>query len=732
MAQHPLDSSSVLTVRPATWIATAAAWATLLGAGCIDVNLIHSKPDGGGRDVVQSIPDASAACDASGVRWTIGRACSCDSECLTGHCVEGVCCNEACTNGCQTCTAPGAPGICSPREAGILARTAADCQVASPSTCGFDGRCDGKGSCRRYTLGVSCGPGTCEGSAVVGASVCDGLGNCLPGPTLICTPFSCDPQSGGCFDMCNGAAECDSGHSCNASGSCGTHLTGAACASNNDCASGFCSDGVCCNTACLGACVTCNVAGRLGTCVPSDAGRPDPHGVCTDQGAASCGHDGTCDGAGGCANYSSGTQCLQPSCVGNHISRAATCDGMGTCTSPGIQDCHPFRCVGDACTGSCQTDNDCDTGIACLNGSCGPKPTGASCAAASECASYNCVDGVCCASACTGACYSCALATSPGSCLPIAAGHVDARGVCQDGGAAACSTNGRCDGSGACQKYQAGTVCAAESCSSAVYSGPSTCNTTGQCVAPDALPCSPYVCNGSRCFDTCVADAQCLTPNRCTSNSCGRGNTGAACSTSAQCKSGFCAQGVCCDKACTGTCQSCALAGTVGVCTSVANGSVDPSGLCMDEGPSSCGTNGRCQAGSCQNYVSGTVCKSPSCPTGTTTFTGASTCDGAGTCVTPAVLSCTPFACGSNTCQSGCASNADCVSPAVCINGSCGLKTTGGGCASGSECSSGFCAQGVCCSTACNGACQSCSLSAFRGILHEGLRGRARSPGNVP
>ena len=38
-------------------------------------------------------------------------------------------------------------------------------------------------------------------------------------------------------------------------------------------------------------------------------------------------------------------------------------------------------------------------------------------------------------------------------------------------------------------------------------------------------------------------------------------------------------------------------------------------------------------------------------------------------------------------------------SPAVCINGSCGLKPTGAACADKNECLSGFCEQGVCCAT---------------------------------
>lgn len=40
------------------------------------------------------------------------------------------------------------------------------------------------------------------------------------------------------------------------------------CTEASQCASGFCVDGVCCNEACDGTCVSCNQAQSLGTCAP--------------------------------------------------------------------------------------------------------------------------------------------------------------------------------------------------------------------------------------------------------------------------------------------------------------------------------------------------------------------------------------------------------------------------------------------------------------------------------
>jgi hypothetical protein len=706
--------------------ARLALLGALVVAGCGGHGGGHANPDGsagatgtagaGGThgDAGGDTTAADGSCPEVLTKGANGSKCTCGGECSSTYCVDGVCCSSACTGSCQTCTADSM-GTCTFLSAGAPPRDAKTCGKADPTTCGYDGTCDGAGLCRRYTAGTNCGQGMCNGDSVVGARSCDGGGRCVPGPAVICAPYSCNTTTGACYDACTQSSQCVAGQQCT-SASCGKKMKGANCKVNGDCASGFCADQICCNVACAGGCVSCGLPGRLGTCWPIDAGLPDPRAVCKDQGAPSCGTTGACDGFGVCAKYAAETQCLPPSCTGSRRNTPGTCDGNGTCQPQGVQNCSPFRCVTDACNKTCVTDNDCDTGHVCVKGLCGPKSNGQSCSTATECQSAHCVDGVCCDTACTGACRSCALASAPGKCTSIPVGNTDPRGLCTDMTAASCATNGRCDGSGACQKYKVGTLCLAESCTSNVYKPPSTCNATGQCVAPDSLPCSPYVCNGTACFGACTADANCLTPNSCSpTNSCGPKNNGASCSAADECGSGFCAQGVCCDKACAGACQSCALPGTLGACTNVATGATDPAGLCQDMGSTSCGTNAKCQAGACQKYAKGTSCAASTCPAATTTFTAASSCDGNGACVTPPPGSCFPYKCGTAVCKGACAADADCASPAVCISGSCGLKGMGQSCAGNGECLSKFCAQGVCCNAACNGSCQSCGLPGTMG-----------------
>ncbi|MES1205990.1 MAG: hypothetical protein ABUS79_08630 [Pseudomonadota bacterium] len=119
--------------------------------------------------------------------------------------------------------------------------------------------------------------------------------------------------------------------------------------------------------------MSCNVAGQVGTCAPIPAGKADPGGTCKDQGPASCGTNGKCDGAGACQAYPTGTGC----------------GGGGTCQA-----------------GMCM----------------GPAPNGTVCAADADCASHHCTDGFCCAMDACGACKSCGVKGSEGTCAAVADG----------------------------------------------------------------------------------------------------------------------------------------------------------------------------------------------------------------------------------------------------------------------------------------------------------------------
>ncbi|HEY5448391.1 MAG TPA: hypothetical protein VIQ54_06555 [Polyangia bacterium] len=664
------------------------------------------KKDGG--------KDGSCSSDA-GARRSNGEACGCGGECQSGFCAGGVCCNTACTDACMTCSAQSAPGVCTFIPVGMPA-PAGMCTASNVSTCGFDGTCDGQGHCRKFPAGTVCKAGACDGAAVTNTNVCDGEGRCRPGPTNVCAPFNCDPATNACRTSCRSNSDCANNGLC-INNQCGLKPNGMPCTKASECGSGFCADGFCCNVGCTGACVSCNQDNRQGTCWPTDAGNPDPHGQCMSELASTCGTTGACDGIGGCALYAPETVCVPASCAaGDRINTAGTCNGLGTCRTPGVQNCAPYKCANNGCISKCTSDDDCVAGHSCVNGSCGPRAIGQPCTVSADCASNFCVDGVCCAEACTGSCRSCSLPSSLGRCTLMPAGSADPRVTCADQGASSCGTDGRCDGAGSCRKYRMGTVCAPAHCENNVFTPESTCNATGACVAPNTITCVPFACNGNQCFNACAVDANCSPGNLCLSNSCGKKPNGAFCSNGDECTSTFCAQGVCCSSTCTSSCRSCALSGSMGACTNVPTGVPDPSQTCVDRGTNSCNTNGKCEGGTCQRYAVGTPCADATCPAGTTTLTRQSSCDGAGACVTPPATSCFPYRCGASVCNSICTADADCAPPAVCTAGSCGFKPNGASCNGyGVECASGICAQGICCATACTASCVSCALAGTEG-----------------
>ncbi len=295
---------------------------------------------------------------------------------------------------------------------------------------------------------------------------------------------------------------------------------GATCKAKGDCDSGFCVDGVCCNLACTGGCLACNLPGRIGQCAPSAAGALDPRGVCKRESAESCGYSGTCDGFGGCAKHPAKTPCRAASCSGGKLVPAGVCDGNGACLEGSAIDCAPFACAAGACGTSCRTSGDCAGGASCEGGSCGKRGEGQRCAAASDCRSNFCVDGVCCESACAGSCTYCAYPNALGRCVAVAAGVPDPRTTCQDRGPGACGTNGRCDGKGACQSYPEETACRPESCdpTANLAQEAGVCR-AGVCTGA-SRSCGAYRCGGAQCAVSCASNAACASPHVCREGRC--------------------------------------------------------------------------------------------------------------------------------------------------------------------------------------------------------------------
>jgi len=517
---------------------------------------------------------------------------------------------------------------------------------------------------------------------------------------------------------------------------------GAACTTGTDCDSGSCADGVCCNLGCAGTCVSCNQPGSAGQCLPVAAGTSDPRGICKDEGAASCGLTGSCNGQGGCARYAAGSVCKPSSCAGGSMIPAGTCDGRGTCLEGPAIACDPFMCGGTACLDTCTSDADCVTPATCAAGSCGKRGLGQACQSAEQCKSGFCADGVCCSEACTGKCRFCALSVALGRCVDVPADAPDpraARGVtdpalvCAAQAPDSCGTNGLCDGSGGCQRFPQGMTCkAGQTCdvASNIYTGAFTCDGQGQCAPPAGQSCAPFKCSGARCATSCSSDADCAAGASCQNGSCGKKPAGQLCALAGECASGQCQQGVCCSTACAGACMSCALPGSTGVCVAVPAGGADPSGSCKDQGAASCGNDGACNgSGACRKYAAGTVCAAATCTGGNATASSA--CDGKGACLAGASRSCAPYVCNptAHDCYNSCSDVSQCLTGNQCLMNQCGKKAAGAPCTQASECMSNVCADGVCCNRAC-GVCESCALSGSAGTCTPVAAGQSDPDGS--
>ncbi len=360
-------------------------------------------------------------CDGNGAcKLVVGQACAHgNTDCANGACVDGYCCNVACTDACDVCArALGAPanGTCGaatlgyagdpPCAGGYVCNGSSD---TCPTTCSADGDCTSgyfcgnagtcqpqkasggscnttagadclKALCRECTTG-NCVDGVCCDTACSGScQVCSKAlgasadGTCSTAPagyagSPTCTPYSCSGASDICPSGCTATSGCAQGAFCT-NGECqGTELAGAACGSNGACVSGFCVDGVCCNSACTGQCEACDVDGSEGACTPV-AG--NPHGrsrpACPTGSATSPCAAALCDGntRTSCAGFvGSSVACVAASCMQGVATLPSSCDGLGNCPAPVTQECSPYVCSGTACASQCASDTDCTDGERC-------------------------------------------------------------------------------------------------------------------------------------------------------------------------------------------------------------------------------------------------------------------------------------------------------------------------------------------------------------------------------
>ena len=604
-----------------------------------------------------------------------GKQCTADTDCGTGHCADGVCCNTACNTACVACTAAkqgggGTDGICGSipvnqqdtSPAGIcIGNTACDgnnhCRKINGQTCGMNNEC----------ANGSCADGVCCNTACLGTCLACSNAKKGSGADGVCGNIAVGQPDTAATVTCTANSACDG------NGVCKKNL-GQPCANGAACANGICTDGVCCGVAACPTCQSCALSAN-GTCVNIPVGQPD------NVPANTCVGTNTCDGVGTCkkgpgASCSVTSECSAGTCVDGVCCGVMSCpmcqscalSGNGTCAN--IPNGTPDTVPANACTTACNGSGTCKTanGLAC--------PAGG----AADCQNGNCVDGVCCGTAACGVCQSCSLSGN-GTCSNIPNGTVDTVP------AGACTTT--CNGSGVCRTATGLTCpvggaadCQSSNCVDGVCCGSAACGVCQSCSLLGNGTCSNIANN----TPDPVPAGTCTTA--CNGSGICKAASGQACpgGVGTDCQSGFCVDGVCCGSAACGVCTSCSLSGN-GTCSNIANNTPDPvpagtcttacdgTGTCKTATGLACPVGGAadCQSGfcsdgvccnvacdalaicmSCNGTVPGTCSMVKSADDSDSCSTATKTCDAGGACLLKFGQPCTgDNDCASNNCSSG-------------------------------------------------------------------------------
>lgn len=217
-----------------------------------------------------------------------GDACASDADCGAGRCLstaagDRVCCTAACDGACRRCAATGVA-----------------CEnLSDDAACGVVA-CPPDSACRDFAQSVTtqrCVDGRCGSPAQLCLARPQGEGQ------------ACSPSS-----LCDAAGNCSRPKL----------EAGDACASNEQCSSNFCIDGVCCNEPCNGDCRTC----ASGVCQVSNA--PECDGVNVECDGSVC-EVGASTSQVCCASFGQAPRCIDADDCPAPPNIPTTCDDHLDC-----------------------------------------------------------------------------------------------------------------------------------------------------------------------------------------------------------------------------------------------------------------------------------------------------------------------------------------------------------------------------------------------------------------
>jgi hypothetical protein len=493
----------------------------------------------------------------------LGETCSSASDCQSGACVDGVCCESACGGGvadCQACSvAAGSTsnGDCVLIAAGTTCRAASgDCDAAetctgASTTCPADGVKPSSATCR--TASGDCDQAeNCDGATKVcpadgvkpssatcrtASGDCDQAENC-DGATKVCPADGVKPADTSCRAA---SGDCDLGEVCN--GVAKTCPTDVVVSAGTQCraASGDCDVSEACN----GVAKTCPADGvaPVTTTCRNAGGDCDVAETCNGTGKT-CPADGvapvttTCRAAMGDCDVAEACNGSAKTCPADSVAppatlcRAATgdCDLAETCN--GTAKACPADAVAPAATSCRAAMGDCDVAEAC-NGVAKACPVDAVVGAGTECRASG---GDCdVAEACNGSAKACPAdaVVGAGTECRASGGDCDIAEAC-DGSAKACPADAVVTAGTECRASD-GDCDVAEACDGGAKACPEDAFVTAgtECRAVDGDCDVAEACSGADA--TCPADASAPDGTTC--------DDGDKCTDVDQCASGACEPG---------------------------------------------------------------------------------------------------------------------------------------------------------------------------------------------
>jgi len=192
-----------------------------------------------------------------------GVLCGSDPDCISGHCIDDVCCGTVCAGNCDRCNVEGSLGICTDVDS--------DCT----------GNCDicSSGNCQADTA-------LCTGNCDVCSKITDTEFNCAADNSF------CSNNTSSCY--CSGSGTVFNCQACNSCHQCSSYSCIAV--ANTDwgagtygCTAGATTDP---NRCYNGSCINCGGWGNAGYCWYNGAFGEDADSICSTHGGV---YKGTCD-----------------------------------------------------------------------------------------------------------------------------------------------------------------------------------------------------------------------------------------------------------------------------------------------------------------------------------------------------------------------------------------------------------------------------------------------------